>query len=59
MWKLIQYLIVCAVVMSNVHWQWTPNPNVAGLIGIGVSYVVTMVMVRLADALHGLLTGQQ
>lgn len=53
MWKLIQYLIVSGMVMSNVHWQWTPNPYVAGLLGVGVAFVVTMVVVRLADALRG------
>ena len=54
MWKFFQYLIVCAVVMANVHWQWTPNPYVAGLMGIGLSFVVTVAVARLADALPGI-----
>ena len=48
MWKLIQYLIVCAVVMSNVHWQWTPNPILARGLGVGVAFVVTVVVARLS-----------
>ena len=41
LWKLFQIAIVAAVLFSNVHWQWTPNPLVAGLIGVGVAYLVT------------------
>jgi hypothetical protein len=26
---LLQALIVFAVVASNIHWQWTPNPHLA------------------------------
>lgn len=52
MWALIQYLIIAAVVMSNVHWQWTHNPCAAGLIGIGVAFSFTVVVTRLADALR-------
>jgi len=26
---LLQGLIVFAVVGSNIHWQWTPNPYLA------------------------------
>jgi hypothetical protein len=40
--------------MANVHWQWTPNPNVAGLMGIGLAFVVTVVVSRIADALRGI-----
>ena len=34
---LLQALIFCAVVGSNIHWQWTPNPNLASCIGAGLS----------------------
>ena len=52
MWELIQFLIVGAVVMSNVHWQWTHNPCAAGFIGIGVAFSVTVTVTRLADTLR-------
>jgi hypothetical protein len=54
MWKLVQFLIMSAVVMSNVRWHWTPNPIAAGLIGFGAAFVVTLVLVRIADALRGI-----
>ena len=31
---LMQALIFCAVVDSNIHWQWTPNPYLAAAIGV-------------------------
>jgi len=30
-----------AVMASNIHWQWTPNPYLAGLIGAGLAFAVT------------------
>ena len=52
---MIQYLIFSAVVISNAHWQWTPNGYLAGWIGIAVAFLVTVVAVRVADMLraHG------
>jgi hypothetical protein len=38
MWFLFQSLIIFAVVASNIHWQWTPNGYLAGLIGVGLAY---------------------
>ena len=29
----MQCVIVFAVVTSNIHYQWTPNPYLAGIIG--------------------------
>ena len=31
---LLQGLIFCAVVGSNIHWQWTPNFYLASAIHI-------------------------
>jgi len=33
---LLQGLIFCAVVGSNIHWQWTPNQYLASGIGVGL-----------------------
>jgi len=41
MWFLLQSVIIFAVVASNIHWQWTPNPYLAGLIGIGMALLVS------------------
>ncbi len=54
MWKAIHFLIVTAVVMANAIWQWTPNRYLAGGLGIGVAFVVTVVMVLLVDTLRGI-----
>ena len=42
MWFLIQGSVVFAVVASNIHWQWTPNPYLASLIGVGLALLVTV-----------------
>jgi hypothetical protein len=52
MWKVIQYLIFSAVVISNAHWQWTPNPYVASGVGFALAFIVTVVTVRVADTLY-------
>jgi hypothetical protein len=33
MWFLFQSTIIFAVMASNIHWHWTPNGYLAGLIG--------------------------
>jgi hypothetical protein len=52
MWKLIQFLVVGAVVVSNAAWQWTPNGYLAGLIGWAAAFLVTVAVTSLVDALH-------
>jgi hypothetical protein len=54
LWKLLQFLIFAAVVMSNAVWQWTPNGLLAGLIGVGAAFIVTLVIVKLGDLARGL-----
>jgi hypothetical protein len=44
MWYLLQSLIIFAVVASNIHWQWTPNGYLAGLIGIVLAYGLTLLL---------------
>jgi len=41
MYFLLQSSIIFAVVASNIHWQWTPNPYLAGAIGPGLAYSLT------------------
>ena len=45
-WGIFQMLIVFAVVGTNIRYQWTPNPMVAGLIGYGAAYCVTWLLAR-------------
>ena len=35
---LLQGLIIFAVAGLNIHWQWTPNPYLAGGIGVGLAW---------------------
>ena len=42
MWFLFQSLIIFAVVASNIHWQWTPNGYLAGSIGVGLAYALSL-----------------
>jgi len=44
MFFLIQSSIMFAVIASNIHWEWTPNPYVASLIGIVLAYVATALL---------------
>jgi hypothetical protein len=41
MWLLFQSLIIFAVVASNIHWQWTPNKILPGLLGVGLALLMT------------------
>jgi hypothetical protein len=47
---LMQALIFCAVVGSNIHWQWTPNQYLASGIGVGLSWIATMAIVEFQDS---------
>jgi len=49
MWFLFQSLIFCAVVGSNIHWQWTPSQYLASGIGAGLAWVATHIVVMWAD----------
>ena len=37
---LRQWLIIFAVVASNIHWQWTRNPYLAAGLGAPLAYAV-------------------
>ena len=51
LWKPFQFLIMSAVVVCNSIWHWTPNGLAAGLVGAGLAYVVTLVIVKVCDRL--------
>ena len=46
---LFQALIFCAVVGSNLQWQWTPNQYLASGIGAGLALVATHIVVAWRD----------
>ena len=45
MWFLFQSTIIFAVVASNIHWHWTPNGYLAGLIGVGLAWLLTRLLI--------------
>jgi len=45
MMYLLQSLIFCAIVGSNIHWQWTPNQYLASGIGAGLAWIATHIVV--------------
>ena len=49
MYHLLQILIFCAVVGSNIQWQWTPNQYIASGIGAGSAWIATKVVVEWRD----------
>jgi hypothetical protein len=51
-WKPFQFLIMSALVISNAIWHWTPNGLAAGVVGAGLAYVVTLVIVKLYDGVR-------
>jgi uncharacterized membrane protein YgaE (UPF0421/DUF939 family) len=52
MWHVFQGLIIFAVVASNIHWQWTPNGMLAALLGVGLAFLLTVSLSRLANLLR-------
>ena len=49
MWTLLQGLIMFAVVASNIHWYWTPNGYLAGILGWIAALLVTVGLNGLCD----------
>jgi hypothetical protein len=39
-WFILQSSIIFAVIASNLFWHWTPNGYLAGLIGVGLAWVL-------------------
>jgi hypothetical protein len=42
----LQALIVTGVVVSDAWWQWAPNKTVAGLLGLGAGWILTVALPR-------------
>jgi hypothetical protein len=51
MWLLLQSLVIFAVVASNIHWHWTPNGYLAGILGWIAALLLTVAVNGLADIL--------
>jgi hypothetical protein len=49
MYHLLQILIFCAVVGSNIQGQWTPNHYLASGVGAGLAWVATHIVVAWQD----------
>jgi hypothetical protein len=52
MWKLFQLSIMAAVMCGNIYYEWTPNPYLAGILGVGAAYLATLALAGLG-ALFG------
>ncbi len=48
-WKLIQGGVVFAVLGSNIHYGWTPNPYVASLVAFFAALFVTAIPIMISD----------
>jgi hypothetical protein len=45
MWWLLQSSIIFAVMATNIHWHWTPNGYIPGLIGVGLAWLLTRLLI--------------
>lgn len=52
--KLLQLLVLGAVLCANVHWQITPNGYLAALFGVGAAFVATHVALTVVEALQSI-----
>jgi hypothetical protein len=50
MWYIFQGFIIFAVVASNIHWQWTPNPYLASVCGGLAAYLLSIALARVLAA---------
>ena len=51
--RLFQLLIIGLVLSANVHWEITPNPYLASLIGVFIALIVSSLMVTLHRRIQG------
>ena len=49
MLKIFQISIIAAVIASNIHWEWTPNPYLPSIYGVMAAVGATWILWRLAD----------
>lgn len=43
-WKIIQTLTFAAVLASNIHYEWTPNPYAASVVALLGALLVTALL---------------
>lgn len=48
-WKALQLGTIYAVVASNIHWGWTPNPYVPALFGLFAAVILTAIIYWLLE----------
>lgn len=48
-WRILQMIVMTAVVFSNIYWEWTPNPYLASIIGAVVAWLVSIGVASLID----------
>lgn len=49
MWKALQLAVICAVVASNIHWEWTPNKYIPVLFGTLIAWGSTWLVFNRHD----------
>lgn len=48
-WRVLQALVVLAVIFANIYWEITPNGFVAALAGVGLAMAVTSILSKIMD----------
>jgi hypothetical protein len=48
-WKFVQFSVFAAVLFSNIHYQWTPNGYVAGVVALLAAALVSAIPVAIED----------
>lgn len=48
-WRVLQALIVLAVIFANIYWEITPNGFVAALAGVGLAMGVTSLLSKIME----------
>jgi hypothetical protein len=48
-WKIIQTSVMFAVLGSNIHYQWMPNPYATGVLALLAAALVTAIPIAIVD----------
>jgi hypothetical protein len=49
MWKIVQFSVFAAIVLSNVRYQWTPNPYAASIVALIAVLFISGLPIALAE----------
>lgn len=52
-WKIVQFVVVTAIIGSNIQYQWTPNGYAAAFVAIMAAYFVTAIPIIINDRIGG------